>query len=194
MRSAALGFLLAGLGIGFFGMSKGMDYWAKDWVDQKVRPLPQWVRPGTAQVPPPDPAVLDRLENILRNDPRNFEALREFGNIQFDQRDFETAAGFYAKALEVNPDDVNTRADRGLALLQLNRIDEAVAELRRAVQINPNHPQALFYLGLVLIEFKNDPQGAAQLWKRLVETTPDFPEIDLVKERIREIEKMGRPQ
>jgi tetratricopeptide (TPR) repeat protein len=169
-----------------------MNYWAGDWVKAQVRPLPQWVRPGMAQPPPPDPAVVRRLQETLERDPRNFEALREFGNIQFDQRDWAAAAALYNRALEVRPDHVNTRADRALALLQLNRIDDAVIELRSAIELNPNHPQALFYLGLVLAEFKNDPQGALELWKRLVATTPDFPDIDLIKERIREIESMGQ--
>jgi cytochrome c-type biogenesis protein CcmH/NrfG len=192
MRGATLAFLLAGFGVGSAAVYFGMNHWLGDWVDEKVRPLPQWVRPGTAPIPPPDPVLVRQLEDTLSGDPRNFEALRELGNIQFDQRDFEAAASLYARALEVRPDHVNTRADRGLALLQLNRVDDAITELRRSIELSPNHPQALFYLGLILLEFKNDPKGAAELWKRLVATSPDFPEIDLVKEKIREIESGGQ--
>lgn len=192
MRRAALAFLLVGFIVGSSTVYLAMNYWAGDWVKAKVQPLPQWVRPGMATVPPPDPAVVRRLEEVLEQDPRNFEALRELGNMRFDQRDFVGAAAFYNRALEVRPDHVNTRADRALALLQQNRIDDAAMELRKAIEINPDHPQSLFYLGLVLLEFKNDPQGAVELWKRLVATSSDFPDIDLVKEKIREIESMGQ--
>jgi tetratricopeptide (TPR) repeat protein len=86
---------------------------------------------------------------------------------------------------------VNTRTDRGLALLQSSKVDEAIAEFQKSLEQDPTHPQAMFYLGLALLEFKSDRQGAALLWRRLVQTNPDFPQISIVRERLQELEGGG---
>ena len=128
----------------------------------------------------------------LKNDPKNFEALRELGNIRYDERNFSEAAALYARALEVRPDDTNVRADRGGALLQGRMVDEAIAELNSVLTRDSTHPQALFMLGVALFQGKGDRQGALNAWNKLVQTHPELPELDLVKEQIRQVEELSR--
>lgn len=174
MRTAALAFLLAGFGVGFGAMYP--------WT---IRRAPEIVRPLN-QLGVPDPNIVRKLV-----EDGNFDELRQMGNNQYDQRSFAAAAVLYGKALEVQPDNVNTRTDRGLALLQSSKVDEAIAEFQKSLEQDPTHPQAMFYLGLALLEFKSDRQGAALLWRRLVETNPDFPQISIVRERLQELESGG---
>ena len=39
-------------------------------------------------------------------------------------------------------------------------------------------------LGVVFLHGKNDPENALQVWQKLVDTNPDFPKIDAVKQQI----------
>jgi tetratricopeptide (TPR) repeat protein len=175
MRTAALAFLLAGFGVGFGAMYP----WTSRRAPDIVRPLNQR---GV-----PDPELLnDLVEN------RNFDALRSMGNAQYDQRMFGAAATLYAKALEVRPDHHNTRTDLGLSLLQAGKPDDAIEEFQHVLDQDPSHPQAMFYLGLSLVEFRQDTRTAAALWRRLIETNPDFPQISIVRERLAELEKMEK--
>lgn len=191
MRTAAAAFLILGFGVGFFAMNR----YIAPRANEISRPLEQFV-PQSAAAPalPADPATVKRLEDMIKADPKNFNALRELGNLRYDERNFAEAAAVYARALEVRPDAVDVRSDRGGALLQARRVDEAIEELLKVTDQSPTHPQALFILGVALIEGKGDREGALAVWKKLVETNPNLPELEAVKRQIQQIEQLTRPQ
>ena len=182
--------LVVGFGIGFGVMYSYINPKAADI----VKPIPQFSpqRAASASAPKVDPAVVRDLENALKSDPRNFEALRNLGDIRYDERNFTEAAAFYARALEVHPDDADIRSYRGGALLQNKQVEEAIGELKAVLVKSPTHPQALFILGVALLEGKGDREGALATWKKLVETHPDLPELDLVKQQIKQVEELSR--
>ena len=39
-------------------------------------------------------------------------------------------------------------------------------------------------MGVVLVEERNDKEGAIRLWERLVEANPGYPQVEMVKEEI----------
>jgi len=157
------------------------------------KPIPQFA-PQRSQAPAPkaDPALVRKLEDALKTDPKNFAALRELGNLRYDERDFTEAAALYARALEVNPDNLDVRSDRGGALLQGRHIDEAIGELNTVLSKEPTHPQALYILGVALLEGKSDRQGALAAWNKLVQAHPELPELNIVKDQIKQVEEMSR--
>ncbi len=65
---------------------------------------------------------------------------------------------------------------RGLALRHLDRPEEAAAELRSAVEMNPGHADALFNLGAVLAKMGADHEAAALLAKA-AGLQPENPDI-----------------
>jgi cytochrome c-type biogenesis protein CcmH/NrfG len=174
--------LIAGFGLGFGVMWHYISPRAADI----ARPIPQFV-PSQASAPRVNPAVIKQLEDMLASDPKNFQALRDLGNIRYDEGSFSQAAELYARALEIHPDDVNVRSDRGGALLRSDRVDEAISELKLALSMDATHPQALFIYGVALAG-KDDRQGAVAAWKKLIEAHPDLPELDLVREQIQRVE------
>jgi cytochrome c-type biogenesis protein CcmH/NrfG len=183
--------MIFGFGIGLLGMNTLI----KPRAAELTKPIPQFVPQSAAAssaVPPADPALIKRLEDQLNADPKNFEALRELGNLRYDERKYSEAAALYARALEVNPDSVDERSDRGGALLQSEQVDEAIKELQTVLAKSPTHPQALFILGVALIEGKNDREGALVHWKKLVASHPDLPELDAVKRQIQQVEELSR--
>lgn len=182
--------LVAGFGIGFGLMYSYISPKAADI----VKPIPQFV-PQSASAPAPtkaDPNLVRQLQVELKRDPKNFDALRELGNIRYDARDFSEAAALYARALEVRPDDINLRSDRGGALLQARKVDEAIGELKTVLSKESTHPQALYILGMALLEGKQDREGALSNLRKLVETHPELPELDLIKQQIKQIEELTR--
>jgi cytochrome c-type biogenesis protein CcmH/NrfG len=187
MRAASAVFLILGTGVGFFGMFKYISPRAVDI----VRPIPQFVPQSAVPAAKVDPAEVKRLEDALKSDPKNFDALRALGNIRYDERNFTEAADLYARALQVK-DDGDVRSDRGGALLQANRADEAIAELNTALSKQPTHPQALYILGVALLEAKGDREGALAAWNKLVASHPNLPELDVVKRQIKQVEDLSR--
>jgi cytochrome c-type biogenesis protein CcmH/NrfG len=189
MRAASAALLILGFGVGFFAMNKYITPHAVEI----SKPIPQFTpQRAPAAAAKADPAVVRKLEDALKADPKNFEALRELGNIRYDERNFTEAAALYARALEVKPDDVNVRSDRGGALLQGKHIDEAIGELNTVLSKDPTHPQALYILGIALLEGKSDREGALAAWNKLVQSHPELPELNIVKDQIKQVEEMTR--
>ena len=137
---------------------------------------------------------VERLQTELRNNPKNFEALVELANIHFDQRNLEEAIRLYSSALEIRPDMVNVHTDLGTALFYANRHDDAIAEFKRSLELDPTHPQTLFNIGVAFLHGKNDVQGALQYWEKLVAANPNYPQIELVKEQIRILKEQQKKQ
>jgi len=139
-----------------------------------------------------DPAAIKRLEDQIKADPKNFQALRQLGDLRYDERNYSAAVNAYAQALEVHPDDIDLRSDRGGALVQSGQMDEAIKELQVVLAKNPTHPQALFIMGVALLKGKDDREGALKNWRKLVETHPDLPGLEDIKSQIKQVEEMSR--
>src|SRR5262245_20785597 len=139
MRAASAALLILGFGVGFFAMNR---YIAPRAVELS-KPIPQFVSQAAPR-PQVDQRTINQLEDTIRKDPKNLETLRTLGDIRYDQRNFTEAAALYARVLEIQPDDINVRSYRGGALLQANRVDEAIGELKAVLSKQPSHPQALF--------------------------------------------------
>jgi len=184
MRANSLAFLLIGFGLGF----AAMFYFIKPRAAELAKPLPVFAQSGggssAASKPPLDTARLKELEDSVKSNPANFEAMVELGNMQFDQQNYDAAAGWYRKALDVRPQEVSVRTDLGTALFYSNHIDESLTELRKSLELNPTHPQTLFNIGVVLLDGKKDTKGALEAWDKLVATNPNFPQIAIVKQQI----------
>ena len=86
-----------------------------------------------------------RLEHSLRIAPGNAGAHNNLGNVCSMLAQWEEAVRHYRRAAELRP-DATTRAHLGLALAKLDRRDEALRELRAALQLDPNHAQAKAWL------------------------------------------------
>src|SRR5262249_10175258 len=117
MRTNSVAFLLVGFGVGF----AAMFYFIKPRAAEIAKPLPVFVSSNNgsssaAARPPLDTARLKQLEDAVKSDPKNFEAMVELGNMQFDQQEYDAAASWYRKALGLRPQEVTVRTDLGTAL------------------------------------------------------------------------------
>ena len=185
MRKQAWAFLLVGFIAGF----AILYYWTKQRAPEIVRAMPQPAS-QTASVPEPaapplDTARVAQLETEIKNNPKSFEALIELGNIYFDQKNFERTIELYTKGLELRPNEVDIRTDLGTAMFYIKRFDDAIAQFKKSLELDPRNAQTLFNLGVVMLHGKGDAPAALQYWEKLVETNPNYTQIDFVKEQIR---------
>ncbi len=84
------------------------------------------------------PRARELAARALALDPSSSSAHAALGNIalQFDN-DWPTAEAEFLKALELNPSNLNAHRFLGMLYVSLERFDEAEAEFRRMIQLDP---------------------------------------------------------
>lgn len=121
----------------------------------------------------------------LKNDPSNAGLLKQVAKIYEATHQFQEAAGYYSKAVDINPKDVEARTEEASCLYYAGDVDGAVAQLQQAIQENPSDANSLFNLGMIRWKGKNDAQGALQAWKQLLKSNPK-----LESEKKEQVEKL----
>lgn len=82
------------------------------------------------------------------------------------------------------PERVNIRRYLGATYYRLGRYDEAIRELRGAIEIWPDELGIYEQLARVL-EIAGDPAGAAAMWEKALELDPHHPMAGQASERLR---------
>lgn len=140
-------------------------------------------------------AEINRYKERLNSNPNDLAALIFLGNANFDIRRYEPARDFYIRALAIDPKNPQVRTDLASCYRHLGETDLAVSELRTTLLLTPDHPEALYNLGVVLLNDKGDRPGAKSAWERLVQTHRGHPLAEGLPEKIKEItvaDKKGR--
>ncbi|MDB6027681.1 MAG: ogt [Verrucomicrobiales bacterium] len=91
------------------------------------------------------------------------------------EHNYPAAIEHYVAALKLNPKDAGTHYLYGVALISLNRIDDAVSEFRETLKLEPDNSFALQNLGWIEATSKHahlrNPEHALQVAKRGVEVS-----------------------
>lgn len=93
------------------------------------------------------PGSLAAYEQSLKYTPNNWLTLNNVAYILSDLRGEHEAALVHAKAAVAQSDNPYTLDTLGWIYAHLGRYDAAVAELNRAVRLNPEYAHALYHLG-----------------------------------------------
>ena len=200
MRVQSWLFLLIGFAVGF-----GTLYtWTKQRAPSVVKALPLDVDPNIptetltppgapagepAAAPPVDMARVKELTDKIKQNPKDFDSIVELANMNFDQKNYDDAINLYKKALAIRPDALNVRTDMGTAMFYLNHYDDAIATFQEVLKSDPNNAQALFNLGVAMLHGKNDPKRALEYWQKLVETNPNHPQAEFVRQQIQKLKE-----
>jgi tetratricopeptide (TPR) repeat protein len=108
--------------------------------------------------------------DILKRDPKHFEALRAAGILHYQLGRLEEAVHCFGRALALKPDYFEALDNRGSALLRPGRTAEAVADAERLVAMRPNLPQAWASRGSALFDTaritRNLEFAYATMWER----------------------------
>jgi cytochrome c-type biogenesis protein CcmH/NrfG len=148
---------------------------------------------GSAESVPPDPQLVQLTEQIVvyklrvDKDPKDVEALAGMGNANYALRRFDHAQVWFERALKIDPNRHATRMDLALALRNMGKSDEAITELKRVLTKEPKNAAALYNLGVILLEDKNDQKGAIARWEALMNAHPEYPHTAQLRQLVEEI-------
>jgi cytochrome c-type biogenesis protein CcmH/NrfG len=122
----------------------------------------------------------------LKADPNNADLLNQVGNIYRMTHQFQTAATYYQKSLDLNPKNVGPRTDLASCLYYQGDVDGAIAQLEKSLSYDPKHAGTLLNLGLIRWKGKNDSAGAIASWQKLLKFYPNYEHKDTVEKLIAE--------
>ncbi len=124
----------------------------------------------------PDAAieVLEQLSLDYPDQPMVFSSL---GDLLRQEEKYEAAVSAYDRSLELtasdNPGLWFVLYARGISHERLDHWDEAEADFRKALELNPDQPQVLNYLGYSLVEKQIKLDEALDMIQRAVAGRPD---------------------
>jgi len=125
---------------------------------------------------PSGPMVEQDLNKVvpveeLGVDTKNPQALAVLGDKYFEESKFNQAIEIYKKVLELDPQDIDTYNDLGLAYQYVNRTDLAIDTLTKGVKAVPSYQRIWLSLGFVYMSAGNNAEAKAAL-KKAVELDP----------------------
>jgi cytochrome c-type biogenesis protein CcmH/NrfG len=138
---------------------------------------------GQAAVPL-DESRAAELRGVAERDPQDAATRVQLGNVYFDAGRFQEAARWYEQALEIEPRDPNVSTDLGIAYYYTNQPDKALAQFDHSLQVDPKHSKTLLNVGVVRAFGKQDLEGAAKAWQRVIEVAPDSPEARAARQAL----------
>jgi tetratricopeptide (TPR) repeat protein len=127
------------------------------------------------------------LKRALDLKPDDPDALTGMAHTLYDTGDFKNAATFYEKVLLKQPDDADLRTDLGNAYARREPpdYDRAIKEYRQALEVNPEHEQALVRLADAALH-KGDKTTARQAMDKLATVNPSSPALPSLRSTLNE--------
>ena len=120
--------------------------------------------------------AIEQLNSLLESDPQDMRTYLAIGSIYSQDKDFRKAADTYDKAdaILTNPtrEDWSIFYQRGIAYERLKEWDKAEPNFLKALDLYPNQPQVLNYLGYSWIDMNIKLEQGLELIKKAVEARP----------------------
>ena len=154
-----------------------------------VQPRTTAVRPSSAKVPSAGPAasMLRRMNSAGVSRPstnqqqqpsapkldNQAQALREQGNVLFQQKRYSDSAECYSKALAIEPNSETLYCNRAAAYLMNCKFEEALNDSLKAVDLDPTHVKAHWRAAKAYLYLGNSEQ--AKHWYGLASKLADSP-------------------
>jgi tetratricopeptide (TPR) repeat protein len=121
--------------------------------------------------------ALRRLANIVQANPEDLDALSVLGDLQRTAERYADAAATYTRALELapgdSPSDWRFYYVRGIAYERNKEWPKAEADFKRALQLRPDQPQVLNYLGYSWVDKGMNLEEALEMIEAAVAAAPN---------------------
>jgi tetratricopeptide (TPR) repeat protein len=118
-----------------------------------------------------------RMRNIAAREPGNYDVLVTLGNLLRNNEKYKDAETFYTQALgtvaRIDKQHWSLFYYRGIARERLKTWPEAEADFRKALELSPDEPSVLNYLGYSLIDQRQKLDEALGMVKKAVEAKPN---------------------
>lgn len=130
---------------------------------------------------------LELLQKIVAEQPNNLNAWVQLAHDRFDANQPMEAVKAYSKALELSPDNADLLTDQGVMYRRLGWYDQAVKNFSRAADVDSNHIQSLYNLGIVYRYDLEDMAKAKLAWERYLKRNPSGQGSDQVREQLNQM-------
>jgi tetratricopeptide (TPR) repeat protein len=131
------------------------------------------------------------LEQVTAREPTNVQAWVQLGNEYFDTRQPKKAIDAYQRALDQQPNDPNVLTDQGVMYRELGQSEAALKNFLKASQIDPQHLQSRFNVGIVYAYDLKDTAKAAAAWNELAKIAPTSPQAMQAKQHLGQLQGQG---
>jgi len=148
---------------------------------------------GTAEADDPtgeDDPRLPGLRARLDENPEDVDALLSAGYVYVEHHAYTKARGYYLRASQVAPENVEARTHLGTVAYFLGHLDEALHHYEQALALDPDYAPAYFEMGAALRFGRHDLQGAIDAWEHFLKLDPDAEEAGRIHELVAEARRM----
>jgi len=124
------------------------------------------------------PEAKKHLQALIEADPSDLRSYLALGSVLSDAKDYKTMAALYDRAVEA----IGPVADRnhwsiffqrGIAYERLKEWEKAEPNFRKALELNPEQPQVLNYLGYSWVDMNKNLDEGLDMIRRAVSIKPD---------------------
>ena len=112
----------------------------------------------------------EHLQAVAAHDPNDVVGVAMLGWLAYLQQRNQEALAYYEEAEKIEPREAKLHYQKGLVLVRLRRIFEAIENFKKALAIEPNRPDALQAIIAVSLE-SNQPNEALPFAERVVKLT-----------------------
>ncbi len=133
-----------------------------------------------------------QLEDVLKKDPNNLQALISLGNAYFDTNQYNKAIDAYQKALKLDPKNADVRTDLGIMYRSIKDYDGAIREFKQAAKDNPTHVNSRFNLAIVLQNDKKDIPAAITAWEDFLKVEPAGQRAGMAKAQLEQLKGLAK--
>ena len=121
--------------------------------------------------------AIRQLGNIITTNPNDIDAISVMGDLLRSDKQYQAAADAYTKALAVtggaSPADWRFYYVRGIAYERSDKFPLAEKDFLHALDLNPNQPQVLNYLGYSWVDKGMNLNKALDLIQKAVAASPN---------------------
>ncbi len=110
---------------------------------------------------------------VLAEDPKNADALCLIGVIAQQVREFDQAADYLCRAIDIEPSVPDYHNNLGVVYRTLHRLDEAIAHYRQAIALKPEYGAARSNLAIALQENGQTEEALKEL-NQALEIDPTY--------------------
>jgi len=121
----------------------------------------------------------------------SLRAFTGLGELYIQKGDFEKGQEYFAKALEISPEDEVAAYNVGQIFFSNQRPEEAIKYYKLAIQIKKDWSKPYLRLGYAYLN-KGDFDSALEYLNKFVEMDPENPEVPQTKNVIATIEKIKK--
>lgn len=177
-QSADTLILLGGIAEGLERPKDAIEFYRKVPADSPMRRISE-LQLGLALAQTGDVTdARQHLKQLIDADPSDLRSYLSYGSVLSDAKDYQEMADNYDRAVAVignNAKPINWSIffQRGIAYERLKQWDKAEPNFVKALELNPDQPQVLNYLGYSWVDMNKNLDKGLEMIRKAVELRPD---------------------